>query len=681
MSIKNRINNVYRYFEPNLSIIGYLGAIGFPLYYFVWNYLFPQQYENLLLRVICGSLFIPFILKDHMPNWFSRFKDIHFVFTLTIALPFFFSYMLLMNDWSIIWIMSFMTAVFLSILLIYDVYIITGMSIIGIATGVTAALSFNHVEIHNFHWGYVAVISFAYVTGIASHYRNHVHYEDQLLFARSFSAGIAHEMRNPFSSLYSSMELMLDILRQRSEQCAHNNEENINELKSIIRSNMTVINNSNETINLLLSSINEHAISKNTFQEYSIVNVIKNAVESYGYQSSEDRNLVTVKYNKDTTYFGSDILFRYVIFNLMKNALYYKGKKNFSIEINIDINKLHNVIKVKDTGIGIAKSNISSIFDEFYTHGKKNSSGLGLPFCQKVITAFGGSICCQSQQGEWTEFTIILPKIDSKSTNKLKYELLSQKRFLYIGDNNQDVFELQKNSFSFGYHFLTVSPFRLVDIDQHLNQADMILVNLDSYGEHNYYMTKLQHKLALSTTKVLYLYREEKALHLILNPKVNYKLVNLDKLKPGVTEGICRYFFTHFNQETVPSPNSLETQSILLVDDNTSLRMYTGILLQRSGYHVIHAENGLKALQHLDTHNVDLIMMDLEMPLMGGLETAQQIRGNDQYKNHHHTPIICFSASLNTEQQQELKAAGMNGFIFKPATKDQIFETIDRYLN
>ncbi|WP_305462161.1 histidine kinase dimerization/phospho-acceptor domain-containing protein [Photobacterium leiognathi] len=329
MSIKNRINNVYRYFEPNLSIIGYLGAIGFPLYYFVWNYLFPQQYENLLLRVICGSFFIPFILKDHMPNWFSRFKDIHFVFTLTIALPFFFSYMLLMNDWSIIWIMSFMTAVFLSILLIYDVYIITGMSIIGIAAGVTAALSFNHIEIHNFHWGYVAVISFAYVTGIASHYRNHVHYEDQLLFARSFSAGIAHEMRNPFSSLYSSMELMLDILRQRSEQCAHNNEENTNELKSIIRSNMTVINNSNETINLLLSSINEHAISKNTFQEYSIVNVIKNAVESYGYQSSEDRELVTVKYNKDTTYFGSDILFRYVIFNLMKNALYYKGKKKF----------------------------------------------------------------------------------------------------------------------------------------------------------------------------------------------------------------------------------------------------------------------------------------------------------------------------------------------------------------
>ncbi len=51
---------------------------------------------------------------------------------------------------------------------------------------------------------------------------------------------------------------------------------------------------------------------------------------------------------------------------------------------------------------------------------------------------------CHSQQGEWTEFTILLPKIDSKSTNKLNHELLAQKRLLYIGDNNQDVFELLK---------------------------------------------------------------------------------------------------------------------------------------------------------------------------------------------------------------------------------------------
>ncbi|WP_252858168.1 sensor histidine kinase [Photobacterium angustum] len=261
------------------------------------------------------------------------------------------------------------------------------------------------------------------MTGIASHYRNHIHYEDQLLFARSFSAGIAHEMRNPFSSLYSSMELMLDILRQKSD----NKEGNVNELESIIRSNMTVINNSNETINLLLSSINEHAISKNTFQEYSIVNIIKSSVESFGYQSSKDRNLVSVEFNKDTNYFGSDILFRYVIFNIMKNAFYYKEKSNFNININVDINTNNNVIKIRDTGIGIPKNNLDAIFDDFFTHGKKNSSGLGLPFCKKVITAFGGVISCQSKLGEWTEFTIILPKSDSKSVNKLKYELMSKK--------------------------------------------------------------------------------------------------------------------------------------------------------------------------------------------------------------------------------------------------------------
>ncbi|KJG24491.1 hybrid sensor histidine kinase/response regulator [Photobacterium angustum] len=675
MSIKNRINNVYRYFEPNLIIIGYLGCIGFPLYFFVWHYLFPQPYENFLLRLFCGTLFIPFILKDHLPYWFLRYKAIHFIATITIGLPFFFSYMLIMNDWSIPWIMSFMAALFLSILLIYDAYIISAISIIGITMGAFFSYGFHPINSENFHWGYIAVISFSYVTGIASHYRNHIHYEDQLLFARSFSAGIAHEMRNPFSSLYSSMELMLDILRQKSD----NKEGNVNELESIIRSNMTVINNSNETINLLLSSINEHAISKNTFQEYSIVNIIKSSVESFGYQSSKDRNLVSVEFNKDTNYFGSDILFRYVIFNIMKNAFYYKEKSNFNININVDINTNNNVIKIRDTGIGIPKNNLDAIFDDFFTHGKKNSSGLGLPFCKKVITAFGGVISCQSKLGEWTEFTIILPKSDSKSVNKLKYELMSKKRLLYIGDNNSDVFELQKNSFSHGYNFNTVSPFKLIDIP--FDQVDMIIINLDSYSEHDYYFSKLQDKLALLTTKVLYLHRTPKALNLILNEKINYKLVNASKIENDFTDHICRFFFIHFNNQKNTPRSTTDTKSILLVDDNMSLRMYTGILLQRSGFHVIHAENGVNALKNLELSQVDLIMMDLEMPLMGGLETTKQIRSNKRYESHKNTPIICFSASLDEKQQQDLSKVGMNGFIFKPATKEQIFSSIERFIN
>ncbi len=67
------------------------------------------------------------------------------------------------------------------------------------------------------------------------------------------------------------------------------------------------------------------------------------------------------------------------------------------------------------------------------------------------------------------------------------------------------------------------------------------------------------------------------------------------------------------------------------------------------------------------------------MPLMGGLETARNNAVVMTIQNHHHAQIICFSASLNTEQQQELKSCWHEWFIFKPATKDQIFETIDPF--
>ena len=296
-----------------------------------------------------------------------------------------------------------------------------------------------------------------------------------------------------------------------------------------------------------------------------------------------------------------------------------------------------------------------------------------------MITAFGGMISCQSKLGEWTEFTILLPKINSKSVNKLKYELMSKKRLLYIGDDNSDVFELQKNSFSHGYNFNTISPFKLIDLP--FDQVDMVIINLDSYSEHDYYFSKLQDKLALLTTKVLYLHRTPKALNLILNEKINYKLINTTNIDNNFTDHICRFFFIHFNNQKNTPRSTTDTKSILLVDDNMSLRMYTGILLQRSGFHVIHAENGVNALKNLELSNVDLIMMDLEMPLMGGLEATQQIRSNKRYESHKNTPIICFSASLDEKQQQELSKVGMNGFIFKPATKEQIFANIERFIN
>ena len=92
----------------------------------------------------------------------------------------------------------------------------------------------------------------------------------------------------------------------------------------------------------------------------------------------------------------------FVLFNLLKNSLYYKAKIDIWLETSNQANFLH----FKDYGTGIEQDKINHIFDDFFTSDKKGGTGLGLPFCKKVILAFGGDISCKSIEGEFTEFVL-----------------------------------------------------------------------------------------------------------------------------------------------------------------------------------------------------------------------------------------------------------------------------------
>ena len=95
----------------------------------------------------------------------------------------------------------------------------------------------------------------------------------------------------------------------------------------------------------------------------------------------------------------------FVIFNLLKNAFYYKAR----IEIRTGIKPDGNYLSFKDCGPGIEKDKLALIFENFFTSGKKDGTGLGLPFCKRIMTAFDGDIVCESEIGEWTEFEMKFP--------------------------------------------------------------------------------------------------------------------------------------------------------------------------------------------------------------------------------------------------------------------------------
>lgn len=78
--IKREYDNVFRYAQNNLFLVGILGVFGFPIYYFIWKYIYPQQYESLILRLFCSALFIPWLFANKLPSKLIRYFPAYFFF-------------------------------------------------------------------------------------------------------------------------------------------------------------------------------------------------------------------------------------------------------------------------------------------------------------------------------------------------------------------------------------------------------------------------------------------------------------------------------------------------------------------------------------------------------------------------------------------------------------------------
>ncbi|WP_169727924.1 PAS domain-containing hybrid sensor histidine kinase/response regulator [Desulfovibrio inopinatus] len=116
--------------------------------------------------------------------------------------------------------------------------------------------------------------------------------------------------------------------------------------------------------------------------------------------------------------------------------------------------------------------------------------------------------------------------------------------------------------------------------------------------------------------------------------------------------------------------------SILVVEDDEHNRMFILDLLENKGFTTRQAHNGLEALQHLQQTTVDIILMDVQMPVMDGLEATRHIRSNPKYSHVSHVPIVAMTAYAMAKDEEYMLNSGMDGYIAKPVNVQQLFETM-----
>ncbi|WP_306345797.1 hybrid sensor histidine kinase/response regulator [Vibrio ruber] len=593
-----------------------------------------------------------------------------------------------MNNWSTIWVMSLLASIFLHILVVYETKIMLSQATISFIFAYIAAYYVNGHQVTSVvEWSYAPIILFVYIYGSIFYVKGKNVHETKISIAKSFGAGIAHEMRNPLSAIKSSVEIIQSLLHTKhpTDSVPHYTiEQHDYQMVNELLDNMhNTVDSANETINLLLTSIDQNRIPTSTFKIYSAGDIAQHAIQSFSYKNPLDRLAVNLTIESDFRFLGSDILLKYAFYNLLKNAFYYQNNENFHIDICITTQEKWNQITVKDNGAGIDKEHLQDIFKDFYTHGKHGGYGLGLPFCRRIMKAFAGNIECASVLGHWTEFTLLFPTESSSEMRKLKEELVSTKSLLYIGKEDDVRLRLKKQSQQMGFHIETVTLNEAVKRKEYEFEFDVIMVDLNQIERQWELLTVLESQLHFSEAQIHYLYDANSQYPIHIERHLSVYPLETNRLLDQSAPILYQLFFElaekiEADRNVIPFKPERTEKCILIVDDNHSVRNLTAILLEKQGYHVLQASNGQEALGTIETYDVDLILMDIEMPVLDGIETTSTIRSSQ--KPYRHIPILGHTGDTNTPTLKRIRNSGMNDYIIKPADKNNLLDKLSNWI-
>ncbi len=401
-------------YSNRLVMIGWVAAIGFPFYYWMWTKVYPQAYESLEMRLIGVALAVPLLFAKRAPR---RLMDIYSWIAITYMAPFFFTYALLMNDGASVYAQSLLIAVVA--LFLFEMWFAISSYIVGSAL---AYFVFVWVEHHWIAPGQQVTVNipidlFAILLVSVSRLSRRIIDNERLSGISTVLATLAHELRTPLVSVHASAKglsrytlKMIDFYQRHQDLVPKSSmipAQKLNETSAAIARIMAEVQRMNLTLDIMLVNAGRNQVKQHNRATLAVSGAIKAVIERYPFETQAARDTVLLDTRQDFTVEANDTLFDMVIVNLLKNgmrAVSRHGKGNLTFIVD-KIEGAGHII-VYDTGCGIANSQLPLIFKRFYTFPPSEGNGIGLAFCRETLAAWNATISCRSQLGEFSEFTI-----------------------------------------------------------------------------------------------------------------------------------------------------------------------------------------------------------------------------------------------------------------------------------